>query len=351
MPSYRDQDQRSANLLLLVAAGMGLFYAARSAVRASRKFDFRGKTVLIAGGSRGFGLLLAREFAKEGASLALCTRDADELLRARRELVERGAEVLVIPCDISDKDQVKRMVDEVYRGFGSVDVLVNNAGIISVGPLEVMNPEDYEQAMKNNFWGAVYTTLAVLPRMRQRARSSESARIVNISSIGGKVPAPHLLPYTASKFALTGFSEGLRAELAKDNILVTTICPGLMRTGSPRNADFKGRHRAEYAWFAIADSLPLTSMDASRAARKIVNACRYGVGEVTLSVQAKAAVTFHALFPSLSAQLNGLLNRWLPEPGGVGEQKAKGKDSESAWAPSVLTVLGERAAQENNELK
>src|SRR5918912_3423887 len=129
-----------------------------------------------------------------------------------------------------------------------------------------MTLEDFEQAMAVHFWGPLYATLAVLPQMRAR----RDGRIVNISSIGGKVSVPHLVPYSASKFALAGLSDGLRAELSKENVIVTTVCPGLMRTGSPRNATFKGKHRDEYAWFSISDALPLTSMSAERAARQII---------------------------------------------------------------------------------
>src|SRR5262249_52903527 len=150
---------------------------------------------------------------------------------------------------------VKHMVDAVWNHFGPIDVLINNAGVIEVGPLETMTLQDFEEAMRTHFWGPVYTTMAVLSEMRYRG----GGRIVNISSIGGKVSVPHLVPYCASKFALCGLSEGLRAELAKDNILVTTVIPGLMRTGSPPNATFKGRHREEYAWFSISDALPVVS--------------------------------------------------------------------------------------------
>src|SRR5204862_108983 len=147
------------------------------------------------------------------------------------------------------------------------------------------------------FWGPLYATCAVLPQMRAR----RDGRIVNISSIGGRVGIPHLVPYSASKFALVGLSEGLRAELAKDNIIVTTVCPGLMRTGSPRNATFKGRHRAEYAWFSISDALPVLTMSAERAAQKIVTACKRGDAELVLTIQAKLAAMFHGLFPGLTA--------------------------------------------------
>src|SRR6185437_14182851 len=177
----------------------------------------------------------------------------------------------------------------VHSRFGAVDVLVNNAGVIQVGPIEVMTHEDFELAMQAHFWGPLNTIMAALPGMRQR----RSGRIVNISSIGGKVSVPHLVPYSASKFALVGLSEGLQAELAKDGIKVTTVCPGLMRTGSPRNADFKGKHRAEYAWFSISDALPGASMSAERAARQIIAACRRGDAEIILSLPANVAAKVH----------------------------------------------------------
>jgi hypothetical protein len=149
---------------------------------------------------------------------------------------------------------------------------------------------------------------------------------------------------------LVGLSEGLRAELLNEGIYVTTVCPGLMRTGSPRNADFKGQHRAEYAWFSIADSLPLVSIEAERAARQIIDACRKGQAELVISLQAKLAVVFHGLFPGLTSDLLSVVDRLLPAPGGIGTRKVKGKESTSALSPSLLTILTERAAVRNNEM-
>ncbi|MEJ7617506.1 MAG: SDR family oxidoreductase, partial [Pyrinomonadaceae bacterium] len=241
--------------LLLAAAGAGALWALGSAVKRWRAFEMRGQTVLITGGSRGLGLLIARELARQGAQLAICARDGAELARARADLLACGARALAVQCDVTERAQVNEMVHRVSEHFGRIDVLINNAGTIQVGPVEVMTVEDYEEAMKTHFWAPLYTTLAVLPEMRRRA-----GRIVNISSVGGKIAVPHLVPYSASKFALVGLSSGLRTELAKDGIVVTTVSPGLIRTGSPRNATFKGQHREEYAWFSIGDSLPLTSM-------------------------------------------------------------------------------------------
>jgi NAD(P)-dependent dehydrogenase (short-subunit alcohol dehydrogenase family) len=343
----RNDISGSGNGLLLAAAGVGLCLAARSLVRRSRWMDLRGRAVLITGGSRGLGLLMARQFVEQGARVAICARDGEELDRAAADLTRRGGDVACIPCDVTDRGQVERTVGDVERHFGRIDVLVNNAGTISVGPMEAMNLGDYEESMKTHFWGPLYATLAALPGMKRR----REGRIVNISSIGGKVAVPHLLPYCAGKFALTGLSEGMRAELKKDNVYVTTVCPGLMRTGSPPNAFFKGQHRVEYTLFKLSDSTPLTAMNAQRAARRIVTACQRGESEVILSVQAKVAAKFHGLFPGVSSELYGVINQMLPGPGGIGEQRVQGKDSETAVSRSFLTALTDRAAIENNELR
>ena len=328
------------------ALGAGAALAALAVTRRGRVYDLRGRVVLITGGSRGLGLELARAFAGEGARVAICGRDAGTLARAATELTRRGADVLTVTCDITDRAQVEEMVGAVRGHFGRIDVLVNNAGVIAVGPMEVMTREDYEEAMAIHFWGPLEAVLAAVPEMRARGEG----RIVNVSSIGGKLSVPHLLPYSASKFALVGLSEGLRAELRKDGVLVTTVCPGLMRTGSPRNATFKGRHRAEYAWFSISDALPLASMDAARAAEQIVAACRRGDAEVVLSFPARLADKVHALMPGLTADLLGVVNRLLPAPGGIGTARAKGSESESAVSPSWLTTLSDQAAARNNEM-
>lgn len=213
--------------------------------------------------------------------------------------------------------------------------------------MELMDVEDFRSAMDVNFWGPLYAILAVLPEMKRR----RSGRIVNVASIGGKISVPHLLPYSASKFALVGLSEGLRAELAADGIQVSTICPGLMRTGSPRHALFKGQHREEYAWFSISDSLPIASMSAERAARQIVAALRSGRAQRVLSLPAKLGAAVHGLVPGLTADLLGVANEWLPRAGAAGDRRpVKGEHSLSELSPSWLTSLGERAARQNNQL-
>jgi NAD(P)-dependent dehydrogenase (short-subunit alcohol dehydrogenase family) len=309
---------------------------AKTILQQSRYWDLNGKVVLITGGSRGLGLVLAREFATNGARVAICARDEEDLRHVREEFASRGDHFFCSQCDVSDRAQVQTMLASVENKFGHIDVLVNNAGSIFVGPMERMTIEDLQEVMRINFWGAVHTTLGVLPNMRER----HQGRIVNITSIGGKVAFPHLLPYTASKFALVGFSEGLRTELAKDGIWVTTVVPNLMRTGRPRNANFKGNHEKEYAWFNITDALPGASISADRAARQIVRACQNGESEVVIGLPAKLAVLANAVAPGLISDLLAAGNEWLlPRAAGPETGSRKGYKSETRVTQSGLTSL------------
>jgi len=308
-------------------------------------FPLRGKRVLITGASRGLGFVLARQALAKGAAVAICGRDRETVDRAQ-QLLEADGLAFARQCDITDQERVADFVDAVTDRFGGIDVLINNAGVISVGPIETMTLADFESAMKTHFWGHVFTTLAVLPQMKRR----RAGRIVNISSIGGVIGIPHLVPYCASKFALTGFSEALCSELAEDNIRVTTVIPGLMRTGSPPHADFKGQHEAEHAWFTISDSLPGASIGVERAARQIWSACRRGDPNLVISLPAKLAAAAHGVMPGTTACVLAAVHRTLPGPGDGDTRAQKGRDSTSAWAPSILTTLTEEAAERTNQL-
>jgi NAD(P)-dependent dehydrogenase (short-subunit alcohol dehydrogenase family) len=291
--------------------GAAAILAARSVMRRRRRMDFRDRVVAITGGSRGLGLILAHEFARRGARVAICARDGDELERARVELSILGGTVHTAICDVTNRDDVIEFLASTRDELGPIDVLVNNAGIIQVGPIELMAVEDYERAVRTHLFGPLYAMRDVIPEMRAR----KSGRIVNIASIGAKLAVPHLAPYSASKFALYGLSAAAHAELAKDNIFVTTVCPGLMRTGSTGHAFVKGQHQAEFAWFDVLDNLPITSMSAERAGKQIVRACEYGDAEVTLSLQAKLAATLHGIAPSFMQDLLSVVSRVLPAGG------------------------------------
>jgi NAD(P)-dependent dehydrogenase (short-subunit alcohol dehydrogenase family) len=334
--------KRNRHLLLGVGIGAGI----AAQILRRQKYDVCGKTVFITGGSRGLGLLLAREFARRGARVTIAARDAEALKRAADDIRRFGEHVLAIESDITMREEADMAVNLIRQKFGPVDILINNAGTICVGPLEVMTIDEFRDSLNTHFWGPYFATMAVLHEMRER----KQGRIVNISSIGGKISVPHLLPYCVGKFALTGFSEGLRSALLKDNVRVTTVCPGLMRTGSPRNALFKGNNEAEYAWFSISDAVPVISMNAERAARRIVRACIRGEAEVVLSLPAKLAVKFNALLPGITADIMSLANRVLPSAQESDTTVKTGKQSFSDVSPSWVTALNEQAAENNNQV-
>jgi NAD(P)-dependent dehydrogenase (short-subunit alcohol dehydrogenase family) len=289
--------------------------------------------------------VLARHVCAQGGSVALIARDPDELARAKADLALRGGAVLTIECDLLDARQIQSTVQQIIDRFGSIDILINNAGTIEVGPLENMTREDFERAMRLHFWAPFELIAQIVPEMRVWG----GGRIVNISSIGGKVAVPHLAPYSVSKFALTGFSDAIRAELARDNIQVTTVAPGMMRTGSHVNAKFKGKHDMEFAWFAASAGAPMISMNADRAARKILAACRRGQPSLTLTFAARGAILGNALFPNLTGYVMRLVNRFLPKPSGAEGNQLRGGSEVRRLIPDWLTRSADRATIRNNE--
>ncbi len=292
--------------VLMLAGLAGLYLALRNK---KKKWDnFFRRVVLIFGGSRGLGLELARQLLDDGAFVAICARDAQELAYAREAAGFYSGNLATFQGDVTSAADIQRVIDAVVDQFGRIDVLINNAGLMQVGPLQTMNIAEFDRAMNTNFWGAVHACLKALPILQRQ----NEGRIVNIASIGGVVNPPHLVPYNASKAALIGFSESLSAEVSGD-ICVTTVFPGLMRTGSPLNAEFKGNADAEFLWFGTTDMLPGFSIRVQSAARKILNACRRGDRELTFTVPAKIGAVMHALFPNTTVNLFGIVNRLLPK--------------------------------------
>ena len=322
-----------------VGGVLGGLLIGRAIVRARTAFDLTGKVCVVTGGSRGLGLAIARVLTARGAKVAICARDAAELDRARPEVA------LALRCDVTRVDEVADLCRRVRTVLGPIDVLVNNAGVIAVGPTELMGKADYAEAMDAHFWAPLSLIQEIAPDMIARG----GGRIANVASIGGVVAVPHLVPYAASKFALVGLSEGLGVALAKYGVRTTTVIPGLMRTGSPRNATMKGKHREEYRWFKLGDSLPLLTMSAPRAAEKIVRAIEHGDAMLVMPAVAKALRLAHALAPEVTTRVLGIVERLLPGIGGIETSRAKGYESETPITRSVLAVLTDRAARAHNE--
>jgi short-subunit dehydrogenase len=301
-------------------AMLGLATTARAVRRLHREKEWaKSKVVVITGGSRGLGLALAQIFGEHGARLVLAARDEQELQDAKNHLLTRtpgmdSEGVLTVACDLRLPGDPEKLIERAIQVFGSIDVLINNAGVIYVGPIDKLSVDLYLEAMNSNFFGMLRTTYAVLPHLLERGRGS----IVNIGSIGGKIPVAHLAPYTASKFAAVGFSETLQIELRPKGILVTTVNPGLMRTGSYPHANFVGQRKKEYRWFAFSASTPGLAHSVSYAARKIYSAVVQGRRELEIGVDAYLAARAHGLAPSLTQALGSLVDEFiLPDSGGT----------------------------------
>lgn len=271
----------------------------------------RGATAIVCGASRGLGRAIALELARRGvAKLGICARSGDDLDAVAAELVEKGVHVCAETCDLSSVEDAECFVGNAYARLGPIDVLVTNAGTITVGPSATLTKEDFDEALASLFYTALNPILCAMPAMRYRRRGT----IAMVTSIGGRVGVPHLAPYCAAKFAAFGLAESLRAELAVDGVNVLSVVPGLMRTGSHVHAGLKGDHDLEYAWFGASATAPILSMDADRAARRIVAAIERGDVEVSFTPEARIAPVVRTLMPELWAEIMTLAARLLPEP-------------------------------------
>jgi NAD(P)-dependent dehydrogenase (short-subunit alcohol dehydrogenase family) len=301
------------------AAALTTLLVGRSLLRHSRRIQLAGKKVLVVGGSRGLGFAAARRFLREGADVAICARYEAELARAAgalrvvaasmRDSAGHVPKVICLRADVTEPQAAAAMIEAAIAALGRIDVLVNCAVEITIGPLEALTAEDFEQAFRGIFFAVYRPTMAVLPHMKTRT----FGRIVNVTSVAGKAPVPHSGTYAAGKFAATGFSAICAAELRKYGIYVSTIFPPPLRNGAWLNGSYKGLAEEELSWFARALQSPLTSADPERAAYAIVEAARFGDVERMVTPTSFLQARLHALWPSLSIALAAYLDaRWLP---------------------------------------
>lgn len=194
-------------------------------------------TVLITGASQGIGKETTLLFARNGYDIILAARQADRLEAVADEVRSLGRDALAIPTDVRDPEQVNALVQKALEHFGSIDVLINNAGVYLLGSVEDCSLSDWHNIIDTNLWGYIHTIHALLPHFLERGTGT----IVNVSSIGGKVPIPYQVPYTASKYAVTGLTESLEAELQPKGIQVCGVHPNFIKTDLMERAIFRGK--------------------------------------------------------------------------------------------------------------
>ncbi|MGW2938339.1 SDR family NAD(P)-dependent oxidoreductase [Streptomyces sp. NPDC001156] len=320
-----------------------------------------GLSAVVTGGSRGLGLLLAEQLLIRGCAVTIAARDEEELGRARDFLTggRPGARVREVRCDVTDPAAVESLMAGTADAYGGIDVVIANAGIIQVAPLESIDADEFRSAMDTIYVGALNTSLEALPWLR---RSRGGGRLALIGSVGGLLAVPHLLPYSCAKSAVAALAEGLHAELRSQGVSVTAVHPGLMRTGSHLAAEFGGDEAAEFAWFSALAGSPLVSMDARRAADRIVTAVERRRTRMVLTPMAKAAGVAHGVAPALTTRLSALAARSLPRSPDRGEGRGlhKGRDVEPGPDRKAHPVarrlrdwgsaLNDRAARRLNQL-
>src|SRR5436305_459519 len=239
-----------------------------------QKRSIAGARILITGASQGIGMALAEAAAARGAKVLAAARNADLLAQLAERVRARGGTVETVQADVTIPADRQKLADVAVTHFGGLDILVNNAGIGATGHFADVSPDRMRKIFEVNFFGVTETTRVLLPLLKM----GKQPAIVNISSIAGKRGIPARSEYSASKFAVQGFSEALRAELGKDGIDVLLVCPGLTQTNFSHNMlEQKALVKLDH----------LRGMTSAQVAAKTLRAIERGKNEITLTLQAK----------------------------------------------------------------
>jgi len=244
--------------------------------------DFKNKIILITGASSGIGKETAIEFAKLGANIILVARKKDKLEQVANELKKFNVSTLICQCDISKKDQVKEMSKTILEKFESVDILVNNAGFAIYGSVSDLTIDEIESQMETNYFGMIYCIKNFLPSMLKK----KSGHIVNVASVAASFGLPGIASYCASKFAMLGFSEGLKHELKNTGVGITVVSPIMVRTNFFEHPSFENMPKFS--------PTSLSSVTVAKAILKAANSPRL---EIIVPSVVRGAVWMKNTFP------------------------------------------------------
>ena len=244
--------------------------------------DFKNKVVLITGASSGIGKQTAIEFAKLGSNIILVARRKNKLEQVENELKKFNVNTLVCTCDVSKKDQVEKMSKIVLEKFNSIDILVNNAGFAIYGSVYDLSINDIESQMETNYFGMIYCTKNFLPSMLEK----KSGHIVNVASVAASFGLPGIASYCASKFAMLGFSEGLKHELSGTGVGITVVSPIMVKTNFFDHPSFEKMPKYSP-----------TSLNSKTVAKVIVKAANSSRLEIITPSIVRGAVWLKHTFP------------------------------------------------------
>ena len=245
--------------------------------------DFKNKVVVITGASSGIGEATAIKFAKKHANVVLVARRKEKLLEVEKKISNCSGSSLVCQCDVSNKDQVEQMAKTVLQTYGRIDILVNNAGFVIYGKVSELSTEEIVAQMETNYFGMIYCTKAFLPQMLEQ----HSGHFVNVASIGASFSAPGVASYCATKYAMLGFSEGLKHELYGTGVDLTVVSPIMVRTPLFDHPSFENFSK-------FSTGISLSSETVAKAIIKASNSSRL---EIVVPSVARAGIWFKHTFP------------------------------------------------------
>ena len=257
--------------------------------------DFKNKVVLITGASSGIGKQTAIEFAKLGSSIILVARRKNKLEQVENELKQFNVNTLVCVCDVSKKAQVDELSKIVLQKFDSVDILVNNAGFAIYGSVSDLSINEIESQMETNYFGMIYCVKNFLPLMLKK----KSGHIVNVASVGASFSVPGVSSYCATKFAMLGFSEGLKHELYGTGVGLTVVSPIMVRTPLFEHPSF-----TNFSKFSTG-----VSLSSETVAKTIIKASNSSRLEIVVPSVARAVIWFKQTFPFLINPIIGRIFR------------------------------------------
>ena len=257
--------------------------------------DFKNKVVLITGASSGIGKQTAIEFAKLGSSIILVARRKNKLEQVENELKQFNVNTLVCACDVSKKDQVEELSKIVLQKFDSIDILVNNAGFAIYGSVSDLSINEIESQMETNYFGMIYCVKNFLPLMLKK----KSGHIVNVASVGASFSVPGVSSYCATKFAMLGFSEGLKHELYGTGVGLTVVSPIMVRTPLFEHPSF-----TNFSKFSTG-----VSLSSETVAKTIIKASNSSRLEIVVPSVARAVIWFKQTFPFLINPIIGRIFR------------------------------------------